>query len=299
MTTMMSSSSPFITHSTDSTHQRESLGDFLRTRRARLSPAEVGLPQGSRRRTLGLRREEVASLASVGISWYTALEQGRDIRPSEAILSSLADVLRLTPDERQHLFWLAGYSLVIKPVREQEENISPALHQMLGALEPNPAYIIGLCWNYLAWNEAADRIFSITSAQGPYAYNLLWQLFMSPEKRQLYVNWDKVAQNVVAEYRTETEKYPCDGFSQRFIQDLRAASEDFDRLWMQYDVQRTIIRRKEINHAQLGRLSFDHTPLQLMEHPTLKMIVYTPTPESAHRLSLMPRPGGTDPRSGS
>jgi transcriptional regulator with XRE-family HTH domain len=268
----------------ESRYQHQALADFLRTRRARLSPEEVGLPGGGRRRTSGLRREEVSSLANVGISWYTALEQGRDVRPSEEILHSLADVLRLTPDERQHLFWLAGYSLILDLT---EEEISPALKQILAALEPNPAYILGLCWSYLAWNESADRLFSITASSGHHVGNLLWQLFMNPDRRQFFIHWDKVTQNVVAEFRAEAARYPQHAYLCQLIKDLKEASPDFRQLWERHNIQTSVIRRKEILHERVGRLSFDHTPLFLAEHPTLKMIVYTPCSESAQKMQIL------------
>jgi transcriptional regulator with XRE-family HTH domain len=244
---------------TEAAQMRNALADFLRTRRARLSPSDVGLPGGARRRTPGLRREEVSLLANVGISWYTALEQGRDVRPSESILNSLADVLRLTVDERAHLFLLAGQHLVIVPTFESEEEKCPAfnaLRQILTALEPNPAYVLGQRWDYRAWNETADRVFSITQTDdSPYAYNLVWQLFMNPEKRDFYVHWEKVAQNVVAEFRAEIEKAPCDAWVSTLIADLNVASPDFAHLWQQHDVQTSLIRRKEMHHAQVGRLT--------------------------------------------
>jgi len=265
--------------------QRQALADFLRTRRARLSPAAVGLPTGGRRRTSGLRREEVSSLANVGISWYTALEQGRDVHPSEGILNSLAEVLQLTLDEREHLFALAGYSVTV-PI---EEIVSPVLQQILHSLEPGPAYIMGVSWNYLAWNNTAALLFEISQNDPPYGDNLLWQLFMNPDKRDFYVNWDAVAQNVVAEFRAEVAKYQCQPQIRQLIADLQDVSPDFNRMWQQHNVQRTVIRRKEIQHKWAGRLSFDHTPLLLAEHPTLKLIVYTPTPESVQKLQLIKR----------
>jgi len=126
--------------------RRQDLADFLRTRRMRLSPEQVGLIPGRRRRTPGLRREEVAHLANVGISWYTQLEQGRDIHPSREVLQSIADALQLTPDEQHHLFLLANQqSLVETPI--SDEQISPALRRVLDALNPVPAYIIGRRWS--------------------------------------------------------------------------------------------------------------------------------------------------------
>lgn len=267
--------------------QRILLGSFLRARRERLLPEAVGLPGGGRRRTAGLRREELSTLANVGVSWYTALEQGRDVIPSVGVLHSLANVLRLTIDERVHLFALAGHQLGVKPVDVDEEIIDPSLHQILQALEPNPAYILNLPWNYVAWNATADLVFSITEPHGEHPRNLVWQLFTNPAKRHFYIHWEAVAQNVAAEFRAETEKVECSFWSCQFAEDLKEASPDFRRIWHQHKVQSTIIRRKELCHPVAGHLSFDHTPFQLAAHPSLKMIVYTPVGESVERLAWL------------
>src|SRR5215471_5199228 len=131
--------------------RRQALADFLRQRRAHLSPTDVDLPPGFRRRTPGLRREEVAQLANMGTSWYVWLEQGRDVHPSAQVLESLAQALLLTPNERRHLFLLAGQTL---PPRASplEERVSPALQQLLDDLNPTPAYVMGQRWDCLAWN---------------------------------------------------------------------------------------------------------------------------------------------------
>ncbi len=132
----------------DERERRQTLADFLRTRRARLSPADVGLPSGMRRRTPGLRREEVAELANIGTSWYVWLEQGRDVHPSPQVLESLAQALRLTLNERRHLFLLAGQPLP-PHASPSEESASPALQQVLDDLNPTPAYAVGRRWDYL------------------------------------------------------------------------------------------------------------------------------------------------------
>ena len=139
----------------DEQARREALADFLRTRRTRLQPAEVGLPARSRRRTPGLRREEVAELANVGVSWYTLLEQGRDVHPSRSVLTNIAQALHLTPAEKQHLFYLAhqGPASIIAGEADQ---ITPALQRMVDALDPHPAFVIGRRWDALAWNQAAN-----------------------------------------------------------------------------------------------------------------------------------------------
>ncbi len=162
--------------------RRQALADFLRQRRAHLTPAEVGLPAGIRRRTPGLRREEVAQLANMGTSWYVWLEQGRDVHPSAQVLESLAQALRLTPNERRHLFLLAGQPLP-PHASPLEERTSPALQQVLDDLNPTPAYAVGRRWDYLAWNKAADALFAISEASSPYAHNLVWRFFTSPTMR--------------------------------------------------------------------------------------------------------------------
>src|SRR5579884_691326 len=138
----------------DEKARREALADFLRTRRARLRPTDVGLPTRNRRRTPGLRREEVAELANIGVSWYTLLEQGQDVHPSRQVLASLAQVLRLTPAEKQHLFLLASQELPTKTIAE-EEQVRPALQRVVDALDPHPAFLIGQRWDVLTWNRAA------------------------------------------------------------------------------------------------------------------------------------------------
>ena len=144
----------------DEKERREALAAFLRTRRARLQPTEVGLPARKRRRTPGLRREEVAELANIGVSWYTLLEQGQDVHPSRQVLSSLSQALRLTATEERHLFLLASGEGSGKMMAE-EEPIPPELQRVVDALDPHPAYLVGRCWNVLTWNRAADLVFRL------------------------------------------------------------------------------------------------------------------------------------------
>lgn len=262
----------------DDTVRREALASFLRTRRARLSPADVGLPSGGRRRTPGLRREELALLAHVGISWYTALEQGRDIRPSSGVLSSLAEALRLTPDERRHLFLLAGQPLQIEP--PVDEQVGPALLAIVSSL-PYPSYVLGYRWDYLAWNQAADDLFSISQAQPPHQYNLVWQLFTNPAKRRFYPEWAQVAQNVIAEFRAEVEPYHGSPSISRLIADLRAASAEFREWWEQHAVLGTIDRRKVLQPPRGERVVLEYITLRLAIQPSLKLISYMPPAETA------------------
>src|SRR6266849_4715483 len=203
--------------------RRQALADFLRKRRARLSPSEVGLPPGMLRRTQGLRSEEVAQLAHIGTSWYIWLEQGRDVHPSAQVLESLAQALRITPNERRHLFLLDGQSLP-PHASPSEESVSPALQQVLDDLNPTPAYVLGRRWDYLAWNNAAENIFAIAHPSLPHTRNLVWQLFTNPASKALFPQWEQTARGVLSEFHTASVRYPGDEWFEELIEDLKRVS---------------------------------------------------------------------------
>lgn len=262
--------------------RRYALGDFLRQRRASLAPADVGLPPGFRRRTPGLRREEVAQLAHIGTSWYVWLEQGRDIHPSAQVLESLAEALRLTPNERRHLFLLAGQAA--PPYGSpSEEHVSPALHQVLDDLDPTPACVIGRRWDYLAWNKAADALFAISQASSPYARNFIWQLFADPARRER-PHWELVARSMLAEFRTASARYPGDPWFEELIEDLKQVSPEFCQWWPHHDARRTLDGHKVFEHATLGHLEFEHLNLQVLSEPDIRIAIYTP--DGATRVKL-------------
>ena len=258
--------------------RRQVLADFLRKRRASLSPSEVGLPPGIRRRTPGLRREEVAQLAYMGISWYVWLEQGRDVHPSAQVLESLAQALRLTPHERRHLFLLAGQPLP-PPVSPAEESVSPALLQVLSDLNPTPAYVMGRRHDFLAWNKAADALFAISDtisdASSPFARNFVWRLFTSPTMRER-PNWEQVARATLAEFRTASARYPGDPWFEDLVEDLKHVSPEFCQWWPHHDVRSSLDGHKVIEHPTLGCLEFEHFTLQVLSNPDIKIMIYTP-----------------------
>ncbi len=259
--------------------RRQALADFLRQRRAHLSPTEVDLSPGLRRRTPGLRREEVAQLAHMGTSWYVWLEQGRDVHPSAAVLESLAQALRLTPNERRHLFLLAGQPLPPPPVSPSEESISPALQQVLSDLNPSPAYVLGRRYDYLAWNKAADALFAISDTlsdtSSPYARNMVWRLFTSLTTRER-PNWEMVARATLAEFRTASARYPGDPWFEELIEDLKQVSPEFCLWWPHHDVRSVLDGHKVIEHPTLGYLEFEHFTLQVLTNPDIRIMIYTP-----------------------
>ncbi len=260
--------------------RRQDLADFLRTRRMRLSPEQVGLISGGRRRTPGLRREEVALLANVGVSWYTLLEQGRDIHPSREVLQNIADALQLTPDERQHLFLLADPQPLLETYTSPEQ-VSPALHRVLDALNPIPAYVIGRRWNFLAWNTTAEHVLLLSKPMPPYDHNAIWRIFANPTSQRLYnANWEQVAQKVLAEFRAESARYADEEWFKCLVADLQRVSPEFRAWWPRHDVRGRADARKNIEHPLVGGLMFEHTTLQVPAQPELKIMIYTPLPET-------------------
>src|SRR5690242_11529235 len=182
--------------------RRDELADFLRQRRATIQPDDVGLPAGGRRRTPGLRREEVAQLAGVGTTWYTWLEQGRDVRASSEVLCALADALRLDPAERQYVFELNGRQgteagLVTRP------EVAQPLQRMLHALTNQPAYIIGRRWDVLCWNRASEVVFGDYSRLAGDERNSMYMLFDNPDHRRLLLEWHLLAPLAVGMFRAE------------------------------------------------------------------------------------------------
>lgn len=261
--------------------RRQTLADFLRQRRESLSPGDVGLPPGLRRRTPGLRREEVAQLANIGTSWYVWLEQGRNVHPSAQVLESLAQALKLTQNERRHLFLLAGQ--LMPPSSQTEEIVSPALQQTLDDLNPTPAYVMGRRYDYLAWNKAADKLFTLSQEQAIYGRNLLWRIFNSPEMRKL-PNWEQLARGTLAEFRATNARYPDDGSFQVLIEDLKQVSPDFRRWWPYHNVRSSLDAHKVIEHPTLGSLEFEQLTLQVLSSPDVRIMIYSPDPATRTKL---------------
>jgi transcriptional regulator with XRE-family HTH domain len=253
--------------------RRLALADFLRKQRAHLSPDDVGVPPGLRRRTPGLRREEVALLAHIGTSWYIWLEQGRNIHPSVQVLESLAQALRLTPNERRHLFLLAGQSLPPQ-ASPLEEYISPVLKQMLDDLNPAPAYVMGHRWDYLTWNKAAERIFAIS-------------VFTDPMMREHFSHWEQMARGVLAEFRTASARYPGDGWFDELIEALKQVSPEFCWWWQEHDAPRSLDSDKIMEHPTLGHLEFQHLTLQVLSDPDVRVSIYMPSAVTRSQLQRL------------
>ncbi len=272
----------------DDEQRRQALADFLRTRRARLLPAQVGLPGGVRRRTPGLRREEVAQLADVSVAYYTWLEQARDVRVSKGVLESIAAALRLTADERAHVFLLADQSLSPDAPVVAEEGVSGTLRRVLDAQGVSPAYILGAHCDILAWNAAARTVFGDFAALSPAGRNFVRFVFTDDDIRRRVVDWDGFAREVVAVFRGISGRHAGDPWFARFAADLGRDSPEFRRWWSQHDVRGPSATTRAIDHPQVGRLTLEPASFQGIDNVDMRLCLYLPadadTPARLRRL---------------
>jgi transcriptional regulator with XRE-family HTH domain len=259
--------------------RRAELADFLRTRRASLQPDDVGLPDGGRRRTPGLRREEVAQLAGVGSTWYTWLEQGRDVRASLEVLEAICRALRLSPAERVHLI-LLGRGEEAPPCSAPAERVSATLRRVIENLGANPAFVLGRRWDYLAWNRATGVLFGDLGSVPRAARNHVWLTFMDPARRELFPDWEQSARLCVAKFRADSARHLGDPAFEEMILGLRKSSPEFCRFWKRHEVARGSAGRKELRHPVAGKLVFEHAVFGPQEAPEQRLILYTPLPEA-------------------
>jgi len=266
--------------------RRDELRAFLRSRRARLSPADVGLPDdGGRRRTPGLRREELAALAGVGVSWYTWLEQGRDINPSPDVLDALARALRLDPAERRTLFALARTELPLADdvagvdLDELDGEIGQLI-ALVEALHPCPAYLLGPMTRILAWNRAASIVLGSPDHLPPDRRYLLWLLMVDPGEDGMTEQREGTARNTLARFRAEYARHVGEQEYEEFLAEIRQRSARFREWWDEHEVIEAQRGTKVIEHPRLGVLRLHHAQTVPTGQPELRMAVYAPADEA-------------------
>lgn len=262
--------------------QRKELGEFLRLHRSRITPAEVGLPVTPRRRTPGLRREEVADMVGISATWYAYLEQGRDIGVSVQVLERLAEVFHLSHHERMHLLTLAGKWTMVN-ANPPEEQISPTLQRVLDSHNPYPAYIIGQRWDIIGWNQAACAVLTDFNQLTLRERNLLALMFTNPIVRETLVNWEEHAQRVLRHFRIDYGQRTGDPILTELVARLLRESAIFATWWHQPDVDAEANTPKEIRHPELGRLVFEQTAYLVLDNPSLKMLLYAPLNKTTAR----------------
>jgi transcriptional regulator with XRE-family HTH domain len=259
--------------------RHEELGGFLRLHRERTTPDSVGIVPEGRRRTPGLRREEVAGLAGVGLSWYTWLEQGREVTPSAGVLDALARVLHLSTAERAHLFHLAGVPVptVVGPYAQE----APAdIAAIVAGLAPAPAYLLGPRLDVLAWNAAATRVLGTPTAAPDGRQNLLWWMCTTESRGEL---WDATVRQTLARFRAEHARRHGDPAFEDLVAALHEASGLFRALWPRHEVLAAQLGTKSTVHPELGRLEVYHLQTVPTTDPDLRLTQFVAADDATRR----------------
>lgn len=255
--------------------QTAELADFLRSRRERLTPKAVGIAAGQRRRTPGLRREEVADLAGIGVDWYVRLEQGRNVRPSAATVDALAKALRLSKAEHAHLRALTGANPAGAFVRE---TVPDTLRRVVENLS-HPAYITGCRWDVLAWNAAAEDVFGY-GRMAEEDRNILLSMLTTPAARRRFgVGWEDEARRMIALFRQTHDLYADDPAFRDLIARVKAGCPEFSGWWKSHDVRSPIAGRKRLR-VRKKVMQFEYATFQANDDPALKLAIYSPVEET-------------------
>lgn len=275
----------------------QALSSFLMTQRAKLSPLDVGLTPGIRRRTPGLRREEVAQLAGVSPTWYTWLEQGRDIKVSASVLEAVSSALRLNGDERKYLFALALESGASASQLEPVAPIGQPLRRILDELQCCPTIISDRHCQIVGWNEAAAHVFMDFERIPEEERNMIALLFARQEFRRLAGNWDHFVSGFLAIFRAYYGQYVDDDWYESFLRRMIADYPDFNPLWEKSRVSEAPEVLVEFRHAKAGKMLFHLTSLQVQGQADLRCSIYTPAPDTPtetklKRLMTQHRPAG-------
>ncbi|MFB9464167.1 helix-turn-helix domain-containing protein [Streptomyces cinereospinus] len=281
--------------------RRAELCEFLRSRRARLKPEDVGLPDyGRHRRVPGLRREELAQLAGVSVAYYTRLEQGNGRNVSAEVLDAIARALRLTDAEHAHLTHLAKPKQHKKKPAARTQQVRPALGQLLDALDGVPAYVVGRRSDILAWNRMAAAVFGDWGTLPAQERNWARLVFLEPDYRELFVEWDRKAADVVAFLRMDAGCHPDDPRLSALVGELSVKSPEFRRLWATHDVKEKNHGVKRLHHPLVGALTLSFETFRLVDDAEQSLITYHAEPDSpsAEALRLLASWGRDATRAG-
>ena len=272
--------------------RRAQLAEFLRNCRARLQPTDVGLPPTARRRTPGLRREDVATMAGVSSTWYTCLEQGRDVHPSEKVLENLSLALRLSAEERDYLFTLAQN----RPpplARDPSEDVSPAVHRMLAGLNV-PALVMTWRWDVVAWNALMARHFRDYPSIPPQDRNLFKLLMTSQEHLEHPDEYDLMARRIVAKLHVDYSQAAGDPAFDALIDEMMEISPLFRELWRNPQIMGRSEGVHLVRHAKLGGITIEHTSYVVEGAPSLRLVIYVPRDQdSADKMAELARETNT------
>src|SRR6202035_137268 len=265
--------------------RRHELSDFLRTRRARISPADIGFPAAHRRRTWFAARRG-SPVAGMSATWYSWLEQRRPISVSPGMLENLARVLQLNPVERIQLFRLARREPAIDST-PQREAISPRFQRMLDQSDIMPSFVMGRRWDVLGWNRAARAFFLDFEQIPPDERNMVWLLFTHPALRSLAVDWSIRARDTLARFRADYGRYAGDSHFVQLVDRLNAVSPEFAQWWPRHDVLPLTEGSLQYNHPLVGRMVVDHMTFSVVDNPELRVIALLPEASSIKKMQKL------------
>jgi len=255
-------------------HRRSELGDFLRKKREALTPEVAGLPATRRRRTPGLRREEVAEIAGISASLYAWLEQARDVPISRRTTDALADALQLEPHERRHLHDLSRPETV-----DLRESPTPRLGRFVESLHATPAFVLDHTWNILQINAAAEAVYG-TDGDEDEAPNMLRHVFLKQRFRELIPDWVEAAATIAEMFRLDYGGHGDDPAMRALVDELRSNSHEFERIWQRHNVRRDFPNVHVVDHCSLGRLIFEPSMFGIVESPGLRLLAFAPSDDA-------------------
>ena len=262
------------------------LGTYLKDRRSKLDPAAFGFPL-KRRRTPGLRREEVAQRANVSATWYTWLEQGRGGAPSSDVLDRISRAMLLTDVEREHLF-LLGLGRLPEVRYHAPDGVTPRLQRVLDTLENSPAFIRTATWDIVAWNRAAAAVLTVYSTLAATERNILRRIFLDPHVRAAQADWESVARFVVSAFRADAARAGAAKNVEALVDELSRLSPEFAAMWRDNDVRSHGDGLKTLHHPVVGPLTMEYSAFAVDGRPDLSMVIYNPaTPADAERVRTL------------
>lgn len=264
----------------DQEEKRRELGKFLKSRRSRLTPEQFGLPVGPRRKVQGLRREELAQIAGIGLTWYTWLEQGKSIQVSTQVLECLVTVMQLNAEERNHLYKLALGQLPVEQTASIEESLIPIVQNFMNEYQRCPAYVTDQRWDILLWNKAGEQVFGNFEKMDKKERNAIWRCFASPAYRNLIEDWENHAKRLLAQFRSTSTPFVGENWFKDLVAELMVISPEFRQWWPSYDISGTPIGKKMINHPRVGTMVMEHITFRVYDAPELKLTVYRPLEEN-------------------
>ncbi|WP_345613713.1 helix-turn-helix transcriptional regulator, partial [Pseudonocardia adelaidensis] len=269
--------------------RRRELGEFLKARRQQIVRSELGLPPTGRRSALGLRREEISYLSGVSITWYTWLEQGRQIKPSRQVLEAIARTLRLSVTEQAYILSLAGHSAPEPAPEPPPQTTLSHVQRLLDALARHPAYAMAPDWTVVGWNAAYEALYPNVATAPPADRNLLWLVFTDPHLRELMADWDDTSRRLLARFRAQAGPRLGHPSFSRVVKRLLEASEAFRTGWENHDIEGFTPRERLFRHPAVGDLHMEQHILAPSDHPDLQVVIYTPvqttdTPARLRRL---------------